>query len=268
MPRLRLLTPVAEEDPHPGIDAFTDEILDKLDWRDELDYWPPLWSNNDDQTLQNNATAAKGANADVLVADGSRATDLLLQGNPNIPVIQAVGGKNYNDPGPAPANLTGFHIDALATAKQQLASLPTQRVTVLYDHYNPPSQPLYDDLATWNNLAGPHKNLIPLDIHDLDTFAANQIDGSFMLIPNAMFFNNAAIIAREVRTNLRNHGNAHAVYPEREYKKAHGHGKKQRAHVIGHHITFTFRQAAHLANKILLAQPVPAFGEADTDIGR
>jgi hypothetical protein len=107
MPRLRLLTPVAEADPHPGIDAFTDEILTSsigaTSWIIGL-----LWSNNDDQTLQNNATAAKGANADVLVADGSRATDLLLQRNPNIPVIQAVAARIIMILGPAPANL-GFH---------------------------------------------------------------------------------------------------------------------------------------------------------------
>jgi hypothetical protein len=65
--------------------------------------------------------------------------------------------------------------------------------------------------------------------------------------------------------------NVHAVYPEREYKHGHPPARWGRIRVHGHHVQFTYRQAAHLADKILrgkvsvAAGTLPAMQEAEKD---
>ena len=83
-----------------------------------------------------------------------------------------------------------------------------------------------------------------------------------MLIPNTMFYNRCSEI-----TDLVDQSKVPAIYPEREYKKAH----KKRAGIAvhGHHVPLTYRLAAHYVDSILdgtlTVKNLPKFKEAVTD---
>jgi hypothetical protein len=65
-----------------------------------------------------------------------------------------------------------------------------------------------------------------------------------MLLPNAEFYKNCKDIAKAV-----NQAGVPAIYPEREYKKAHQ--NKTHIKVHGHGIPVTFRQAAYYVDSLL-----------------
>ena len=212
---------------------------------------------------------AMADNPDVVVADGSMAAELLRDIQPyTTPIIQAVGGKSPANPH---GNLTGFYIDALATCGAQLKELlknlgANKKVTVLFDSNNVPSAEIKAELAKPANYDQNKIDFIdaaglPLGFPTDYTTLKDR----FMLIPNAVFYNNCQTIARVVEKK-----NIPARYPEREYKKAHK--DKAKVTVQGHHIPLTFRLAAHLADQGILRgvltidTPLPVIQLAEPDV--
>ena len=96
---------------------------------------------------------------------------------------------------------------------------------------------------------------------------------TFMLIPNADFYNDRVAIVGLVEGRLNTPGtNAYAIYPEREYKAEHakhGAGSQPRITVHGHHVTDTYGDAARLTGRILRNEvrvgTLPQMVEAKTD---
>jgi hypothetical protein len=281
MPIVRLVSPAARTDPHTGTDAFEDELQNVLGWRAALDPtfdYTPCWVGgglNSYPTLTDAAQAAVGAAPNVIVTSGSMATDLVRTAvavvvaaggaagaqAATIAIVQGVGGSRFTDP-----NITGFFIDSLATCVEQLAAITDPTACILYDATNAPSVPIHDYLMA--NSAGKALVWLALPLNP-----ALIVDNStFMLIPSAKFYHAHAAIATAVDGRINTPGaNVHAVYPEREYKHGHQHARWGRIRVHGHHVQFTYRQAAHLVDKILrgkvsvAAGSLPAMQEAEKD---
>ena len=73
-------------------------------------------------------------------------------------------------------------------------------VTILYDSTNePPSNSAYLALAAYAIQKYPLVTENSLDIHDLTRLVSTDIEGSFMLIPNTMYYNNCDVIAKAVK---------------------------------------------------------------------
>ena len=267
--KIRIVTPAAPNDRHKGIEAFEHELLQELGWRGEIDYQDPIWADGT-ANLPKAAQDAMSANPDVVIADGSMAAELLRDIQPRrTPIIQAVGGKSPANPH---GNLTGFYIDALNTCFAQLNALLgnlaglNPKVTVLFDSNNTVSQEIQTELAKPANFLQSKIDFI--DAATLPTGLPTDpatLKDAFMLIPNAVFYNNCQMIARVVDLK---HPRIPVRYPEREYKKAHK--NKADVTVQGHHIPLTFRLAAHLADRILrgvltIATPLPPIQLAEAD---
>jgi ABC transporter substrate binding protein len=268
MPKVRVVTPAAESDKHKSLDAFENELFNQLDWQGKLDY-KVYWSNNDNTQLDGNALNAKNDAPDVIVASGSMAAELLQGRTTTIPVIQAIGGRiptNLVDT--ANRNLTGFHIDAQTTCRDQLdqllALMPAGVVTILWD---PTNQPVSTDIKNYitTNYAA------QIAAGRINFFAAadpsvlpkyTDLSDRFMLIPSAMFYNNCQLIARAVERKA-----IPARYPEREYKKAHI--NKAGRKVYGHSVPMTYRRVARYVDRILDGEiaigSLPVFDEAARD---
>ena len=270
MPIVRLVTAApAAAGHHKVITAFENFLLDELEWRGEIGSgfeWTPYFAAGGVPGLpaaaQQAVTDAPRGGATpaptVIVTDGSRATDLVRNqpGADAIAIVQAVGGASLDGP-----NTTGFYIDTVQTCLDQLAAI-AGNVSILYDPLsNPPESDAHDALAaaggarvqfwTWAQL----------------TANPRCIDNTtFMLIPNGGFYNNRRDIAHLVEGR-----GVPAVYPEREYKKEHPTASRGRITVHGHHVPFTFIQAAQLTDKILrgeisvTARTLPQMQLADQD---
>jgi hypothetical protein len=275
-PLICLVTPAAQNDNnHASRDAFEDELknLGRTG-----NYSPPYYggytlaglqtaASNAVTDAHNNMTAAQPAPA-VIVTAGTQATTevqkILIQngwttGPYAIPVIQAVGGgipPNYEP------NITGFLIDASKTAQEQFAKLAANytKVTVLCDNSNPPSNYAYQVVQAYQSVYFSTVNLNSITYQQLQ----NNIQVSFMLIPNAYYYNNCGTIAQSVQGANGGKG-VPAIYPEREYKKAHT--NKTGISVHGHHVPLTYRWAANYADSILdgTMTVLPPFKGAITD---
>ena len=126
-------------------------------------------------------------------------------------------------------------------------------VAVLWDSKNdPPSPDIYKglrkyakdnygnpDLVCGSDIAGDLSNITSAFL--LGDPLNNNI--GFMLIPSALFYNNVKKITDAVKNapNIQE-----AIYPEREYKKAH-----KTAKLHGHNIPLTFRWAASYVASLL-----------------
>lgn len=177
----------------------------------------------------------------------------------NVKIVQAVGGDQVpNDP-----NITGFHINALQTCKDQLDRLiriwNPGTVTVLVDHGDNPA------LAPLITYAGKRATINPLvasTAADLTVTKFNAVIGSFMLIPNGMFFNNFQTIVDLVDLK-----DIPKIYPEREYKKAHeAHGHAKKVLVHGHKIPETYNRAADYVYDFLEKGKKDPPTDADQDV--
>jgi hypothetical protein len=239
MPTVRLVSPAASTDAHAGTDAFEHELQTVLRWPlDPTFSYTPYWVG-----VGANSYATLGAAANAAVTD-----------------LPALGGSRFDQP-----NITGFFIDSLATCIEQLAAITDPTACILYDNTNTPSVPIYNYLVA--NPAG--KALVWLAW----PFAPAAIvdNSTFMMIPNARFYNARAAIVPVVHGRITGGLNVHAVYPEREYKHGHAYAVWGRVRVHGHHVQLTYRQAAHLADKILrgrasvAAGTLPAMQEAEKD---
>ena len=150
---VRLVIVGRKKEIHRSIVAFQDELLNNLGWFGSIDFFVHA-ANNDPANLQSAAnkavadaqaalTAPQAAPAAV-VAGGVQATSCLQiavqnSAGPTVPIIQAVGGAVP----PNPQNyVTGFIINALATAEYHLDHVPSQSVTVLYDDTPGTQQPI------------------------------------------------------------------------------------------------------------------------------
>lgn len=264
MPKVvRLVTPAATGVTHKGVDAFENQLLRQLDWDGETGFdFAQIRATGGTAGLAAAANAAVIAAPNLIITDGSMATDAVRTrlGAATTPIIQAVGGSRYT----GIPNVTGFYIDALGTCIDHLGVITTPNVSILYDATNLPSVDVHNYLVA-NTPAG--KTLIFVTLAALIA-TPNVIDNStFMLVPNAEFYNRRADIANAVHSRP----GVPAIYPEREYKKAHPNASKGRVIVRGHHVPFAFRQAAHLADKILrgevsvAAGTLPPMQEAEKD---
>jgi ABC-type uncharacterized transport system substrate-binding protein len=263
MPMVRVVTPGCVDDKHPSIDAFEDELLNILGWEtrgiDENVYW----GNYDHQQLKVNAKAAVDEMPDVIVASGAMAATILQGLTTKIPIIQGIGGCI---PSNKKKNLTGFEISELKTAQEQLKSLSTKKVTVLYDPTNAPFfNKTYEKLERLAKELG--KTLFPQRVSHPGNLKKIhiEVDSSFMLLPNAMYYNHCAEIAKVVEKSR-----VTAVYPEREYLLAHPLRKGLSVH--GHHVPITYRHAAAYVDSILrkklsrtFKMDLPDFQEAPKD---
>jgi hypothetical protein len=282
MPIVTLATPADAAASHTVIDAFADEFKKVLG----LPYTPYFAAGGNaglpaaaraavhDVTMLNPAVTPK-----VIVTDGSMATDhvrgevaaVVAAGGPvgaaaaNIAIVQAMGAIDYG----VTNNVTGFHNNTLQTCIEQLAEIATgATVSILYDDTNASSVSIQAYLAA--HPAG--KNLRFYTVAQL-TANPTLIDNStVMLIPAPTLYNARAAIKTLVHGRLSVPGrNVYAVYPEREYKNAHPMRSRHRIKVHGHLAAFTFRKAAHLAERILrgrysvAARNLPAMQEAEQD---
>lgn len=177
----------------------------------------------------------------------------------NVKIVQAVGG----DPVPNDPMITGFHIDRLQTCKDQVDRLVSRfhppSVSILVD--NSMTNPTYAPLAAYAAAQGLTVNA-PIEAATPAALTPNNFNtvaGSFMLIPNGMFFDNCTTIALLVDGK-----NLPKIYPERAYKDAHVHP----AHVIvhGHKIPETYTRAAAYVSDFLQGTKDAAMKAPDTDI--
>jgi hypothetical protein len=264
-PLVALVTPAKQSDANKSLDALKDE-LKNLELDTKVDF-KAYFGAYDQTTLTTAARTAvdeaqsyvDAGQPAVIVAAGTMATTILQGMTRTIPIIQAAGGGRPTRQN----NVTGFYIDALGTSKSQFGKLSTNRtVTVLFDSTNePPSNTVFQDLQAYARSTYPNVTLIPLDRHDPGSVNQNDIQGSFMLIPNALFYNKCNLIARAVER-----ADVPAIYPEREYKKRHT--NRGRIKVHGHNIPLTYRLAATYVDSILdgsMTIPLPAIDDAIKD---
>jgi hypothetical protein len=179
-----------------------------------------------------------------------------------------VGG-TYYDKATYP-NITGYHISVHKTCVDHLHLIAAgEKVSILYDSTDNTSVPVYKYLRANTD----RKTLHFWSLDQLQDDPTLIDDSTFMLIPNADFYNNRATIVDLVEGRLSNPANnVYAIYPEREYKdehaKKHGKGSQGRITVHGHDVTHTYGKAALLTNGILAAPvgaALPAMEEAKTD---
>jgi hypothetical protein len=122
---------------------------------------------------------------------------------------------------------------------------------VLYDSKNDPGGTVLSSLTTYAaaktfNLVDIAGNMGNLTVQALQTpNAGNMPSTSFMLIPNALFYDQCDHIANKVeQAGLQN-----AIYPERECKNAHSNKTGKRLH--GHKVALTFGLAAYYVDNLL-----------------
>ena len=234
MPVVNLVTPAAAADSHTAIDAFVDEFQNILGGTCTLLH---CRSGNTGlggpggavyRAVHDPAMLDPAVTPKVIVTSGSMATDLVRTEVANvvavggaeraatIAIVQGVGGNDY---GSMYDNVTGFQISVLQTSVQQLATTPAGgTVSILYDDTDATSVPVHDYLYT--NPAG--RNLYFYSQADLIADPTIIDNSTFMLIPNAGFYNARVAITTAVysRLSVPAH-NVTAEYPEREYKNAH-----------------------------------------------
>ena len=173
-----------------------------------------------------------------------------------------MGGSNPTIPGNQ-TNVTGFIIDALATAQKQLARM-SGPVLVLYDNTaGSPSNAIYSALD--QTRVQPLTAQTPADLNNLNPAKLVGMNG-FMIMPNAWFYKYGNRIVHYVDGKTKGDGTPLPIYyPEREYKNAHQH--KARVSVLGHSVLITYRVAAYYVNNILTGYwtNLPAFQEAVQD---
>ena len=213
-----------------------------------------------DKAVKKAEAAIKAGRPAAIVAAGVVATTILQGMTKSVPIIQAVGGSKPSMPA---KNVTGFYFDAIQTSKDQLDKLSgNDEVTVLYDSTNAPSKAAWKALQSYAKQKYRKLKVTPRDVQDLGKLKSSHINGSFMLIPNTMFYNRCNEI-----TDLVDQSKVPAIYPEREYKKAHK--KTAGITVHGHHVPLTYRLAAHYVDSILdgtlTVKNLPEFKEAVTD---
>ena len=236
-----------------GIVTLTNELTNDPRWSGNIITYPA----NDDPTQLANAAitaynAAKANPPAVLVAAGTLAAKMLQDLTPTIPIIQAVGGAVPDNP-KKQTNITGFLIYSKDTAQYHLDNL-TSPVAILWDNTNNPSNPSY---YTYNHLDPKGKKIISIPattLYDLQHLDPTKLTGAngFMVIPNAIYYNNCGVIAAYVDGKTKADGVTPLpiYYPEDDYKRKH---TKTAAGVMvhGHDVSLTYRLVARYVISIL-----------------
>jgi hypothetical protein len=253
MPTVRLVTPTDNTTSNESIKAFEDELQNNknLGWGNITKVYSPAdWSGSLDSAAQHAVSDPPAP--DVIVTAGVIATNIVLGKTATIPIVQAVGGSNPTIPA-GQTNVTGFIINALKTAQDQMALLNGQ-VLVLYDDtpdtptVKNPSNAIYSALdASKKNPLGAQT---PAALNSLDPAKLVGMSG-FMILPNAMFYRYSGRVVKYVDGKKKPDGTTPLpiYYPEREYKNAHL--NKANVSVLGHSVLITYRLAAHYVNNIL-----------------
>jgi hypothetical protein len=247
-PVARLVTPT-EENNNDSINAFVDELTNVLGWTNaNKAVYSAVDTYGGDLNMAANTAFTACTGNDVLVTGGAAATNILRGLTTTIPIIQAVGEAPVTPP-PMPANLTGFQLDAYATAVKHLNRLDSP-VAVLHDN-STLSQGIYTYLQTQAGgktltaLTASTKDILKTVTLPTGAMAPN----GFMLIPNAMFFKHREDLVKIVNDKKKKSDGTTLLpiyYPEREYKKAHS--NKTNVNVLGHAVLVSYRLAAHYAN--------------------
>ena len=250
---IALVTPADQNS--PSVSAFTDECA-------RLELPPPtLYLPANAQGAHDNVKA----NGGVLVAGGEKTAYALQAITPpadNIPIIVEYAGKV---PDNAASNMTGFIGDGEKVAKNQLHALKLagysgNAVTVLLDSDNTNTVTQYilgKLLQTDNQLT--QKAIALANTPNLT--AADFPTLGFMMIPNAVFFENATAITGAVDASIVQM----AYYPEFQYWLKHPH--KGKAHVLGYNVPLTYRLAARWACDFLKGYwtSIPGFSQPILD---
>lgn len=289
MPIVRFLTPAATPGTAPpasgyaGLDAFDDEFKTKLPnpgGAGAYAYTPYYAGGNrylDTKAVDAVNDAPMLADPTVpraIVTGGSMATEAVRKAvaaagaaAANIAIVQGVGGIDYDNTTAAYRNITGFQIDVQKTCVDQLSAIAAgTTVSILCDTSDATSRPV--KLHLERNTPG--KTLRFYSMDELQANAACIDQSTFMLIPNADFYNHRATIVGYVEGRFNTPGtNVYAVYPEHEYKDLHGPGNKARVTLHGHHVPNTYRKAARLTGRIWRGEvsvgTLPRMVEADKE---
>jgi hypothetical protein len=269
-PLVCFVTPTSSGNANKSQNEFTHELNTNLGWGATI---TPFAANDVPNQLQGQVQAAVDAahaalatTKAVVVTGGTNATTMAQQyanskGLTNtLAIIQGVGGAV---PTNLLSNVTGFFIDAVATAQkhfEHLVASGATSITVLYDSSNPPSNFAYQTLYAFQQDYFSGVTINPINLQQL-----GNISGAFMVIPNATFYSNRVNIANAVD----NAGVTLAIYPEREYKKAHNPNNRKGKVVHGHSVGLTYRLAASYVDSIFDgtfdATTLPPFKEAVID---
>jgi hypothetical protein len=198
---------------------------------------------------------------DVLVTGGTKALNAVS--GAGIPIV------HLGDQVPTAANTTGFSIDAVATCKAQLDKLATFKptwVTVLVDDptnsNDPTKNTVYVALQSYATATYPGLQFKPLTVstrNQLKALKPTDVNETFMIIPNGMFYAESGFVASLVDGTA-----IKRIFPEREYKDAQKHPAHSWVH--GHNIPTTFRKAAEHVYRFLATLPMQPPTSADADV--
>jgi hypothetical protein len=227
----------------PSVQAFLDEGT-RLGWASNAVV--RIYSPANAQTAHKDVDD----NGGVLVAGGEQTAYALQAITPpseEIPIIVAYAG---GIPGNHASNMTGFIGDCGTTAENHLHLVKGhghngKDVTVLYDSdpANTVTKTILDRLLKIDK----DINQLPTALADTsDLTAADLKTGGFMLIPNAVFFEHAGVIADAVDNSTQV---KIAYYPEFEYWNKSKH--KAKANYSGFNVPLTYRLAASWVNNFL-----------------
>jgi hypothetical protein len=258
MARVALVTPADANS--PTVQAFIEEG-DGFKWNkgDVV-----VYSGADPQWKKDISIAAGAAvgNLDaggVLVAAGEMAATILQEMTTQYPIIMAFGGREPSNTDKKAQNMIGFVGDCTTVARKHLSLLKGNfkkgsDITVLYDKdgdsisgaaaKNDVTQHILGKLKGDDNSI----NAQPIDTANIQ----GQIDAllttpGFMIVPNAVFFEQAAAITKAVD----NSNNVQiAYYPEFYFYTQYN--TKKKAKIVGFNVPATYRVAANWVNYILL----------------
>jgi hypothetical protein len=250
MALVAVVTPADENS--PTVEAFQQEG-DGFGWGDDIDVYSATEYANGVQG------AAKDAydNLDrggVLVAAGEMTATILQGMTTTAPIIMAFGGRDPVNTDTTNKNMTGFVGDCTTIARKHLRQLKNiykykgSDITVLYDYGADQGT---NDVTQYicGVLKGDDQtiNTKSIDVTDIGgKIAALLTTPGLMMVPNAVFFEQAAVIAHAVD----NSDVVIAYYPEFYYYTKHR--NKNKAKVVGFNVPATYRVAASWVNRILL----------------
>ena len=256
----------------PSVKAFEDELgIVFGHGHKTLNY--KAYSAVVEGSLLDAATKAVGDNPQVIVAGGTAAVEAVIAAEntagSSVPIVMVGGAPPLNPP----QRLTGLLISQLTIAQDHVKALLTAgatKIAVLYDDTaGSLSLDTFTKITTAPPPGGPFippGKLVKCPATTDAQINASNLGGAdgFMLIPNAMFYENFKDVANLVDGKV-----AKILYPEREYKRWHAnpHG----VHVHGHSITQAFQRAAWYADSITSGDWVvgtaswPALINAPTD---
>lgn len=262
----------------PSVKAFEDELGIVFGHGHKvLDYKP--FSAVIEGSLS--AAATKAVNAtpqvpQVIVAAGAAAAKAVIDAEnaaipprSTVPIVM-VGGA---PPPGAPPWLTGLLINQLAIAQAHVTALFNAGATKIAVLYDDTAGSLSLDTFTKITTAPPYPGdpvippgkLVKCPASTVAQISAANLGGAdgFMLIPNAMYYENFKVVANLVDTKV-----AKIYYPEREYKRWHTNTNGVRVH--GHSISQAFQRAAWYADSVASGDWVvgtnwPALTDAPTD---